>query len=102
MMFKPLFQENHDFLTKQVWSFQYHTFKNLSLSFPHSTKEQSDVQTALKRPQRETFNAIIHWFFTTQESNIVFNIIYSFSLLFVNCILLSLKFRSHRLLTNLI
>ena len=62
MMFKPLFQENHDFLTKQVWSLQYHTFENLSLSFTHSTKEQSDVQTALKRPQGETFNDIIHWF----------------------------------------
>ena len=60
MMIKPLFQENYYFLTKQVWSLQYHTFENLSPSFPLSTKEQSDVQTALNRPQGKTFNAIIH------------------------------------------
>ena len=51
MMSKPLFQENYYFLTKQVWSLQHHTFENLSPSFPLSTKEQSDVQTALNRPQ---------------------------------------------------
>ena len=62
MMSKPLFEENYNFLRKQVWSLQYHTFENLSLPFPHSTKEQSDVQTELNRPQGETINAIIHWF----------------------------------------
>jgi len=43
MMFKPLFKPNNYFLT----GLHPHTFERLSSLFPHSIKEQSDVQTAL-------------------------------------------------------
>lgn len=94
MMFKPLFRKNYYFLTKLVWSLPHNTSECLSRHsqpFPHSIKEQSDVQNALNTPQGEPFNAIIHWLLQPSESSSVYQ--YQLSSVFIIHSLVLLKFQ---------